>query len=166
MNRQVKVIQDFLPENLHNEIYNVLTNNKFPWYYSSSVSSELEPINKKDFFFYHNLYLQNYVSNDYFHQLLMPILGRLNFNYIIRSKINLYPKKEEPFVHDLHTDFQTNHMVALYSVNTNNGSTVFEGGEKVSSKANELLLFDGSIKHASCVQTDENVRINIVVNFK
>ena len=164
MNRQVKVIQDFLPENLHNEIYNVLTNNKFPWYYSSSVSSELEPKNKKDFFFYHNLYLQNYVSNDYFHQLLMPILGRLNFNYIIRSKINLYPKTDKLYHHPPHIDYKFKHKGCIYSLNSCDGGTKI-GNKLYESIENQALLFNPSVPHNSTTCTNTHARFNININY-
>jgi hypothetical protein len=56
-------------------------------------------------------------------------------------------------------------MVALYSVNTNNGSTVFDNGKRVLSTANQIIIFNGKLNHASCVQTDEQTRVNVNINF-
>ena len=57
------------------------------------------------------------------------------------------------------------HMVALFSINNNNGYTLFENGDKILSKENQLILFNGDLKHCSVAQTDENVRINININL-
>ena len=65
----------------------------------------------------------------------------------------------------MHTDLPEKHQVALYSVNTNNGYTLFENGDKAPSVENQLVLFDGSLKHCSVAQTDENLRINININL-
>ena len=65
----------------------------------------------------------------------------------------------------MHTDTPQKHMVALFSINTNNGYTLFENGDKVASVENQLVLFDGSLKHCSVAQTDENIRVNININI-
>ena len=65
----------------------------------------------------------------------------------------------------MHVDQPTKHTVALFSVNTNNGYTLFENGEKVVSVENQLVMFDGSIRHCSVAQTDENLRVNININL-
>jgi len=53
----------------------------------------------------------------------------------------------------------------LYSVNTNNGYTLFKDGKKVLSLANQAVVFDGKMSHSSVAQTDESIRVNININF-
>jgi hypothetical protein len=65
----------------------------------------------------------------------------------------------------MHTDSPDYHKVALFSINTNNGYTLFENGDKFESKENTLLLFDGHLKHCSVAQIDSNLRINININY-
>jgi hypothetical protein len=50
-------------------------------------------------------------------------------------------------------------------VNTNNGYTMFDDGEKVSSLENRLLVFNGLEKHCSVVQTDTSARFIININI-
>ena len=90
----------------------------------------------------------------------------LKFNYLIRAKINLYTKKDKFIETALHVDSYDPHQVALYSLNTNNGYTLFEDGTKIPSVENQMILFDGSLRHASVAQTDSNVRVNININIK
>ena len=65
----------------------------------------------------------------------------------------------------MHVDFPQKHRVALFSVNTNNGYTLFDNGEKIQSIENQLVIFDGALKHCSVAQTDTNVRVNINLNI-
>ena len=48
-------------------------------------------------------------------------------------------------------------------MNTNNGYTEFEGGQKVESVANRLVTFPSKIEHCGVSQTDEQTRI--LINF-
>ena len=48
-----------------------------------------------DFMFFHILYLDNNQRSPYLHSVLMPVLGKLNFNYLLRAKVNFYTQKEK-----------------------------------------------------------------------
>ena len=52
---------------------------------------------------------------------------------------------------------------AVFYLNTNNGSTLFQNGKRVHSKSNRILIFDGHQKHCGVDCTDEGFRL--VVNF-
>ena len=159
----MKVINNFIQDkNVFLDIKNLLLSPNFPHYYNNYVADKKDV---GDYYFVHILYKQGQQKSDYFNQVLMPILGRLNFNYLHRAKVNCYTKKHKHIKSAMHTDMDKNHTVALFSVNTNNGYTLFENGEKVVSVENQLVVFDGSIKHCSVAQTDENLRVNININL-
>ena len=159
----MEVIQNFIKEkSVFDSIKNLLMSSDFPYYYNDFTASELD---KSNFFFGHVLHINGEPRSSFFNQVAMPLLGRLNFNYLHRVKINLYTKQEKHFVSELHRDMDVNHSVALFSVNTNNGYTLFEDGTKVPSVENQCLIFNGSLKHSSANQTDEKVRININLNL-
>jgi len=122
---------------------------------------------KSNFLFYHLIFENNKVqSNRYFNTILMPILGKLNFKYLHRAKLNLYTKKDKQIKTSYHIDCDIEHTVALFSLNTNNGYTEFEDGKKIKSEENNLVIFPGHLKHRSVNQTDENTRINLNINLK
>ena len=161
----MKVINNFLKnKKIFKDIQNTLLGggNGLPYYYQDHTA---DPEDKSDYFFCHMLYYDNQQKSSYFNKILMPILGNLNFNYLHRAKVNCYTKKHKHIKTVMHTDMAQKHTVALFSVNTNNGYTLFENGEKVVSVENQLVLFDGSIKHCSVAQTDENLRVNININL-
>ena len=57
------------------------------------------------------------------------------------------------------------HKGFLFYVNTNNGFTILEDGTKVESIANRALFFDSSKSHKSTTCTDEDIRVNININY-
>ena len=158
----MKVINNFLKnEEVFKDLQNMLLGDNFPYYYNNYTANSED---KSDYFFSHMLYNHDQQRSNYFNRILMPILGSLNFNYLYRAKVNCYTKKHKQIKTGMHTDTAKQHTVALFSVNTNNGYTLFENGEKVISVENQLIIFDGSIKHCSVAQTDENLRVNININ--
>ena len=52
---------------------------------------------------------------------------------------------------------------SIFYINTNNGYTKFENGEKVESVANRMVTFSTNLKHTGTSCTDERTRV--VINF-
>ena len=50
-------------------------------------------------------------------------------------------------------------------MNTNDGFTDFETGERVESVKNRLLLFDGSVPHSSSTPTNTKERLLLSVTY-
>jgi hypothetical protein len=116
--------------------------------------------------FTHKFFSEDTQRSGYFNKIIMPLLGKLDFNYLIRAKLNFYTRKNKFVYTEMHVDFNSPHKVALYSLNTNNGFTYFEDTrEKIPSIENQLCLFDGLRKHCSVSQTDTKVRANININI-
>ena len=82
---------------------------------------------------------------------------------IHRLMWNFYKRGEHGNFHQDETG--SNFYTILYSLNTNDGYTEFEDGSIMKSVANQMCIFDGSIKHRSVTQTDTKVRLNINLNF-
>ena len=165
---KTEIIDNFLDKDIHQEIKKTMFSFDFPWYYSgqTNYSRQIEGSNDKtDFMFNHVFYRNNQILSQYFPTLVMPIIGNIKYNYLKRIKANLYTKKDKHIFHGFHVDSFEPHKVALYSVNTNNGFTEFEDGEKFFSIENRLIIFDGKKKHRSVSQTDENLRVNININL-
>jgi len=159
----MEIINNFIQnKNIFDDIKNLLMSYTFPYYYYNQIAHEKD---KSDYFFQHVLYDKDQPRSEYFYKITMPILGRLNFNHLVRAKVNCYTKKHEQIITGMHTDRPQKHMVALFSINTNNGYTLFENGNKILSVENQLVLFEGHLKHCSVAQTDKNIRVNININM-
>ena len=164
----MQIIPNFIEDKIIQEdIKNTLTGERsIPYYYNDYI---VDGNDKSDFHFVHFLYENNIHSHEcspMFDKILSPLIGRLKFNYLIRAKVNLYTRKSEFIQTGMHTDTKTPHMVGLYSVNTNNGYTLFKDGTKVESIENQMVIFDGLREHCSVAQTDTNIRVNININFE
>jgi len=158
----MKVIENFLPNEVFDKIHGLMMGYRFDWHFNTFVGTDDDT---EDFYFTHNFWEEEQQCSSFFELVIHPIMGKVNFNFMIRARANCYTRKHEHYQNAFHTDQSFPHTVGLFSVNTNNGYTVFEDGTKHESKANTMILFPGEMKHASVAQTDEKLRVNINFNF-
>jgi len=158
--KTIQVIDNYLPKDKFEYIKNIFfdSENNFPWYFNDFIADKKD---NSDFYFSHYLYDHNTIISSFFEKIV-PIL---NQQKLYRAKCNLYTKKQERIYTKYHIDLPYPHMVMLYNINTNNGFTSFEDGTEICSKENQVILFNGEIKHRSVSQTDERVRININIDY-
>ena len=168
---EYEVIDNFLePENFKKLTDSMLSTNSgfsvFPWYAQEGVTVTDDSRNKNNnhWNLIHSFY-QNYEIQSGFFQQLLVVIDKLQIKSLIRIKANLYPKTDKIIKHDFNADFDFSHKSGLYSLNTNNGFTIMEDGEKIESVANRMIIFDASKLHKSTTCTDENFRANIVFNY-
>ena len=158
----MKLISNFLSEEQLKHTKESLLNVHFPWYYNKVINDMDHP----DWFMFSHIWFDNdTITSNSFEWLISPIIDKINMSKLIRVKGNFYNKTCEHIIHGYHTDYDHDHMVALLNLNDNNGYTEFETGEKIVSKENELIIFDGKIRHRSVTQTDTNIRLNVNINF-
>ena len=155
-----KVIDNYLSEDNHLRLKDILESNNFAWYFQKR-SVNLKDNNKFDFHFGHNFYFNDNVTSDYF-KFLNPIIEKLEVNSLIRIKGNLNVVTSKPVNSKPHKDQPFDCKVALYYLNTNNGYTVINN-KKVKSIKNRIVLFDSSVEHYGVTCTDEPIKV--VINF-
>ena len=169
-------VDNFLPEDFCDELYKTFTSDDFHWCYYDSITKSDED-KTKQFYFVHTFFLNDKINSSFFVPVIVPIISRMKHTKLLRAKANLYTNQNKKIEHFAHRDAWTNYemsnkearknmKIALYSINDNNGYTLFtDTGEKVYSKRNRIIFFDGDITHQSAVQTDTNVRLNINFNY-
>ena len=171
VNSSFKVCNDFLPASDFSLVQQTFASDSFPWYWGQNVLSEdyttsdsYRCSEEDNFQFVHWIYTDARPINEYF-DTVVPIINKLRVGAICKIKANLNPRTEETVEHGFHCDQDwIGTKTAVYYVNTCNGYTLFEeSGEKVYSKANRLVVFDGPTSHTGSTCTDEKRRI--VINF-
>ena len=165
---EYEVIDNFLePENFKILTDDILCINSgfsvFPWYAQEGVTVT-DGRNTDHWNLIHSFY-QNYEIQSGFFKHLLVVIDKLQIKSLIRIKANLYPKTDKLIEHDFHIDYEYPHKSGLYSLNTNNGCTIMEDGERIESVANRMILFDASKPHKSTTCTDEDFRANINLNY-
>ena len=138
-----------------------LEDHDFPWYWRDSILLEGDD----DYQLLHWLYKDGAPRSDHFDNIV-PILDKLKIGALCKIKANLNPRTEEIKEHGYHRDQDWKGVkTCVYYVNDNNGYTLFEDGQKVHSKGNRAVIFDGMTSHAGSTCTDEKRRIVININY-
>jgi hypothetical protein len=164
----MKVIDNFLSEQDFLTLKTALLGSSFPWYLNSiKVNKNKTTIDDKfNYQFTHGFYYDHSPKSQYI-ELVTPIILKLNPSALLRIKANLTPNTYKIIEYDYHRDFDAPHrfdgMSAVFYVNTNNGYTMFETGEKIESIENRIVIFDSDILHTGTSCTDEKTRC--VLNF-
>ena len=172
---KIQIIDNFLNQNDFEELKLFLMSPRSQWRFVDFIANKDGRDQDKDGYFVHSFtdrdpisFKERFsVSPDYqkVSRLMDCIKKRLNYKQILRVRSSLYPRRENQKPDPFHIDYNFNHKVCIFYVNTNNGFTLFENGEKVNSVANRLVIFDGLEKHCSVVQTDTTARYIVNINL-
>jgi len=163
-----KVTDNFISKQESEELKRFMLSGDMPWFFNSSVLNTTEEIDvaknpgEKDFQFTHQFYRNYGFSSDLAH-ILNPILNKIFAKSLIKIKANLSVGTETNIQGGYHTDYDFLCKTAVYYVNTNNGYTEFENGERVESVQNRFVEFDSTMPHTGATCTDKQSRV--VINF-
>ena len=86
----------------------------------------------------------------------------------MRIKANLQTKDSKIRTSAMHTDWPNpleNQKTGIFYMNTNNGKTIFNDGEEISSVENRMIIFPASRRHAGTTHTDTMYRCLINFNW-
>lgn len=171
------VIDNFLDNHVFQQIKTEMYSDNFPWYYNPTKSrgnGQDDIDHKANQQMFHIIYGMNNMLNEQQSlsmPLIMPILQKLKPLTLLRIKANLQFGTEELYQSPFHLDSHevpagVKFYTCVFYLNTNNGLTVFEDtDETVESKANRIVIFDGTRRHAGTTCTDEKTRMVINLNF-
>ena len=173
----IQVIDNFLSPNSHKKISDfLLIGGLCEWKYNDRKVSDVQNNTLNDYQFTHNFFTfhsltgaRHVVSKQI--DVLIPLVNKIKFISLHRIKANLEPIKPSRFVSKFHYDVQKDGKpcdfmtTGIYYINTNDGYTEFETGEKVESVANRYVKFPSNIKHRGVSQLDTKVRCVLNLNY-
>ena len=156
------VKDNFLDVKQFNKIKEVFFSKDIPWSFGKVVPDlESSVLDIDNFQFSYTI-----LPESPFYECLIPLFDKMNMNTHFRLKVNLNPRASKIFEHGYHTDLPIVSNTALFYLNTNDGYTAFETGEKVESVANRLVVFDSNIKHTGTTCTNQKARLVLNINYK
>ena len=157
-----KVIENWLPREINDNIKDIMSFDNFPWFYHDYVATRHKK-SGDEFYFTHTFYdaplLGKEINSGFWDNIVVPILYIIGQELpLIRVKANLFTKRDKQIAYGFHQDYKATsypeHTTFVLSLNTNNGYTEFEDGTKIPSIERQMLIFDGNVKHRSVGQTD------------
>ena len=170
-----EVIDNYLPKEEFEFIKNTMIDDKdpnFPWFFNWRVvygpkgpKTEIDTI--ENWQFTHTFY-RNHTPCSAYMNVISPIVEKLNPLAIMRIKANLRPASKDKIIFPYHLDFDgklPGTKTAVYYVNTNNGTTIFDDGTEIESIENRMLIFDQNVVHTGTTTTDTKVRCLINLNY-
>ena len=163
----MQVIDNFLEEDYFEYLYNKITDQKkFGWQFQRKVATyeENENRNLNHFYWVHSLYYDYKIESEHYEDF-HHLFRELKVQFLHRARCLLFVNQGVQHIHDRHIDTPCTSNTALIYMNTNDGFTEFEDGERIDSIKNRLLLFDGSVPHSSSTPTDCRERMLISVTY-
>ena len=171
MTKKVQIFNNFLDQEVFLEIKKFIMSPRCQWRYVNYIAHKDGRDNDNDGYFVHSFkdchpqtFEDRYPESPHF-PLIAKILDKIQYQNILRIRSSLYPRRDVQKPDPFHIDYNFPHRVCIFYVNTNNGYTMFENGEKIPSVENQLATFDGSEKHCSVVQTDTPARYIVNINI-
>jgi hypothetical protein len=171
MTKKVQIFNNFLDQEVFLEIKKFIMSPRCQWRYVNYIAHKDGRDNDNDGYFVHSFkdchpqtFEDRYPESPYF-PLIVKILDKIQYQNILRIRSSLYPRRDVQKPDPFHMDYNFPHRVCILYVNTNNGYTMLESGEKIPSVENQLATFDGSEKHCSVVQTDTSARYIVNINI-
>ncbi len=174
MSNKVQVFENFLDKDSFLEVSKFIMSPRCQWRFVDFIAHKDKRDNDKDGYLVHSFkdchpetFKDRYPESPSFlilNKLMSKINEKIGFKNILRIRSSLYPRRDKQKPDPFHVDYNFSHRVCIFYLNTNNGYTMLENGEKIPSVQNQLATFDGSEKHCSVVQTDTSARYIININ--
>ena len=182
----VTITDNFLPQVDFLSLKGQITSEEFPWYFSPYISSEDVEILPTPGMFKHILYYDGDPKSQLYESYVRIFQKALDFSILFRIRINLNFRLPQPYRSVFHVDeepreeskgvwkvpsgnkYTPKHKdsewaTSIFYLNTNNGYTELENGQKIASIGNRAVTFPLNTKHRMVTQTDEQTRY--VINF-
>lgn len=154
----------------------LMTSNMIPWYHFNFIVSNKdkeaefdsgEDASVYDAQFVHMFYAEHEPKSNFYKDIL-PLLNKIKPKALVRIKANLGPATPERIKSGFHIDFDDtpdNLKTAVFYLNNNNGSTLFEDGTEIESVENRIVVFDSKLHHTGVSCTDQKARYLINLNY-
>ena len=141
----ITIQDDFLDKEYFKKLQDHVFGLSFPWYVSTAVRGDID----SNYQMCHVVYGNHAIYSEFYNEL-GPLFTDLDIFVALRIKLNLLKREEKIIEHGMHIDVPNapdNALTSILYMNTNNGYTKFETGEKVKSVENRLVTFNNNLIH-------------------
>ena len=165
----MKIINNFLPNNVYKNLYDYIASENFAWFF---IDKSVHDENKDHFMFCHTLFTNKVGVNSHEFNFMWPLLTHISaespHHNLLRIKANLYTQTDTIKEFAKHEDYPDleEYTTFVYNFDTSNGYTKFfyeDKTEIIQREANSLIMFNGKTEHFGTTQS--NKKTSIVINF-
>ncbi len=169
-----EIIDNFLPQEAHANLEKALFSAQFPYYWTGVINPACSEEDTTSYFG-HEIYNKNLPNpltkepwKSFHYNVFLPIINNLpDLKRLIRAKVNAFKATPTIENYGFHQDQVFKCKGLVYYVNTCNGGTILQEGNKlIESVANRALMFDPYNFHASTSCTDKKLRMVVNVNYE
>ena len=156
----MRIEDDFLSQEDLDKLDSIISSYHFPWFFQKNQTWDDDP------FFCHTLYHADEPRSEFYKPVQNIFKKYMKWTSMYRLNVNLCPKISSTSNFHTDTNGKDNEEVmttAVFYLNTNNGYTEFENGDRVDSVQNRLVTFPTNTLHRAVGQTDKDKRV--VLNF-
>ena len=157
-----KIIKNFLDNDTLKSLQQRLLSHEFAWFYRPR---QVEDEDREFSDYFCHSFFQSVTINSDDWPLVLPLVNKLNVKALIEIRANLVIQRPKKIISGFHTDNDYDCKTAIFYINTCNGYTLFENGEKVKCNENKIIIFDTNLKHAAASQTDTKQRVVLNINY-
>ena len=194
MNRDWEYIPNYADAELSNDMYDMLMDSEFPWWFNHNQSGVPKPnnidvpVSSQQYGFSHNMFYENNDGEvgvspwwDRAQSIVQPLAQYLKKDIaLLRVRCGLITNIGGPGVSWPHVDSFQKHKTLLYYVDSSDAPTwffdevfnpsipepvKFHGVESIMPKRGDAVLFEGWRYHASSYPTNDFKRLTININF-
>ena len=169
MVKGVEVYDDYLPHRLYVNIHDYWMGKKDKGDIAHSCPWVIDNGSYQDHIQYVHMVYSNHMILTPGWETVIPIIEEEDMVAIARIKGNAISKTDNLIVFpDYHCDFvpEIEYMfTGIYYINSNDGYTLFENGEKVESVGNRFVRFPANMRHTGTTCTNADRRLLINFNY-
>ena len=155
------IIENALNKNDLEYIQSIHGGLDMPWSYNDGVAST----NDGNFQFVVPVWTTLHFNRTAF-DAASSILNIISPEFLLKIKTNLRTKTDTIQQSIMHNDSNIpGSLTAIFYLNTCDGYTIFNDGDKIHSVENTLIIFPGRLLHCGTTCTNENRRLVININY-
>lgn len=156
---------NFLADEDFYTLADIMLGPNFPWFFQPKKVSSDQTATYKSCQHTHMFYDENKINSN-FYELIEPIINKLDVRSLIRVKANMTIGDPDPVESGMHVDFPyEDSKTSVFYLNSNNGYTLFESGEKIPSEQNSIATFNSQMRHCGVTCSDQQIRVVINLNY-
>ena len=172
MNDNIKLHDNFLPKEEFETLQNFLLGEDCPWYFNRFTTwrpengiDAAEASFKEGCKFTHTFWRDMEGPTSPYYEKLLPLLKRCGAKHVVKIKANLLLKTPQVIPHVFHTDTAVNCTTIVYYLNSCDGFTHFENGNKIETIENRAVIFNSQIPHGGSTTSNADNRVVLNINI-